>query len=76
MSTPKETDSGHIMLDGKMYIVTHVHDHKTLHVGDRVRLAYTPDNNEGVLVRACDFSIHARRDEYLQFVHLLAEDTP
>lgn len=68
-----ELDSGDIGVDGKIYIVTYAHAHKTLKIGDRVVMGSIEKYN--ALVRTTDYTLHAVQDEYGQYVHLRKEES-
>jgi hypothetical protein len=65
-----ELDAGHVGPSQTFYEVTCPHRHRTLKVGDCVRMAENVDFSN-VLIRT-DFTLHSLMDEFHQYVHLRA----
>lgn len=62
--------AGKIAPSTSQYLVTEIHDHKTLAVGDVVVMSEHTKTLHNLLVRLSDFSIHEITDEAGQYVHL------
>lgn len=69
-----ETDAGSVAPGDQRYIVTYLHDHKTLRKGDVVVMREF--RSENVLVRVADGSVHALADDIAQYVHLRLDPVP
>jgi hypothetical protein len=67
----KETDAGNVPPSPKKFIVTGIHDHKTLKLGDVVLVVKAP-NMENLLFRFSDCTLHDTQDKHDQYVHLIA----
>jgi hypothetical protein len=63
-----EVDAGSIGPGETLYRVTYTHGHKTLKVGDLVRMVEDP-RYRNLLLRT-DWTMHTLADEHDQYVHL------
>jgi len=60
--------AGKVCAGPNPYVVVELHDHKTLKLGDVVRMSESM-NGDLFLIRT-DYTIHSITDDYDQYVHL------
>ena len=65
----KGASAGSIAAGPDRYVVTEIHRHPSLCVGDHVYMTETP-STELILLRASDKTLHGLMDQYGQYVHL------